>query len=171
MNEEPIDQKKLAKHFGQVGQILDGLWFVELEKRYGFDVAYAIDEAVWTTFSKKEGKRLCALFNITTPTLENIEKILKYSIFNQSLKFELKKQSDAPLVLHFNVIECKTYEGMCKINRADQQVGQICEGIGLVFFRNLLSVVDPNVQIKCLSCPKDKKLQGSPVCVWEFRFS
>ena len=44
----------LAKLYTQRGHLTDELRYFKAEKRFGFEKAYEIDEAVWVRYSQKE---------------------------------------------------------------------------------------------------------------------
>ncbi len=167
-----VDPRDLVKVLGQLGQILDGLWYLETEKRLGFEQAYEIDEAVWKIYSRKEAQRLRSLLGFEQPSLEDIRTILGLSLFNQSLTFETQVVGKDPTRLHFLVHECKTLVGMRRVGRDDEQIGKICLGIGLVFFQALLQELVPGTTVRCLHCPPQESEDGEndPVCAWEFKF-
>lgn len=164
---------QLMKHFGQVGQILDGLWFLEVEKKFGFDIAYEIDEIVWKNFARKEAKKIRDLFGLKQVGFEELKDILRHLIFNQSLEYEIKDVSDPSGIqkkLQFDVNKCKTYEGMRKVGRSDDQIAKICYGIEIALLEGVVKEFFPNAQIRCRCCPKDKACNTIPVCSWEILF-
>lgn len=163
-------KEQLMKHFGQVGQILDGLWFLEIEKKFGFEVAYEIDEIVWKVFARKEAKKIQNLLGLAHVGFEDLPTILRYLIFNQSLDFEIKNTSNPSRlqqIIQFDVNKCKTYEGMRKVGRSDEQIAKICYGIEIALLEGVVKEFFPNAQIRCRSCPKDKNCSTLPVCSWE----
>src|SRR6056297_1048247 len=119
--------KGLSKHYAILAQILDGLWYLEVEKKLGFETAYEIDEAVWERFSRKEAKRLQTLLGFDKPSYDDVKKILELAIFDQSLEFTLEKISEEPLTIKMMVPRCKTLRGMQKVGRPDEQIYKICK--------------------------------------------
>ena len=165
------DYLRLQKLYGQLGQILDGIWFTCVEKAVGFEKAYEIDDEVWRIYSRKEAKRLRSFFGFQIPTVSDIEKVLRYSLFAQSLEFDLIIANESPLLLHMLVKNCKTIVGMQNIGRPDEQIEKICKGIGLTYFGALLDEICPGVKIRCLYTPITKNSEDKSVCAWEFEFS
>jgi hypothetical protein len=161
---------KLQKLYGQLGQILDGVWFTCVEKAVGFEKAYEIDDEVWKIYSRKEAKRLRSFFGFTTPNVSNIENVIRYSLFAQSLEFDLIVKQKSPLILHMLVKTCKTIVGMEKMGRSADQIDHICRGIGLTYFGALLDEISSGVIIRCQFTPITKSEQEKFVCVWEFEF-
>ena len=168
MEEERIE--KLQKLYGALGQVLDGLWFTVLEKAVGFEKAYEVDDEVWRVYSRKEAKRLRSHFGFTTPGVEDIKNVLRYSLFAQSLEFELEVVQNSPLVIRLIISSCKTYSGMVKIGRPEDQAQKICKGIGLTYFGNLMDEISPGVQYKCIYTPYTRDEGYKNSFVWEFTF-
>lgn len=156
--------------YGKLGQILDGTWFLEIEKRLGFDVAYEIDEAVWKTYTKKEAKRLKEFLKIEKPTLEDIKKLFKMPLFNQSLKYEFETFKDKPNLLRLVVTDCKTLKGMETVKRSKEQIKKICIGIGEAYFPIIMNELVPGTKTKCVSCPYNTIPYREHVCIWDFEF-
>jgi len=181
MDGEKIKQNKgLNKLYGKLAQILDGLWFLETEKRLGFEKAYEIDEAVWSVFGRKEADRILKFLGLKKGKvmISDLPKILQLSLFNQSIKYEFntperEKGSDGNFrIFRFRVIDCKTYKGMEKVKRPPLQIRRICEGIGLVFYKNMLDELFPGSIVSCISCPyhdNDSTKDPTQICTWEFR--
>jgi hypothetical protein len=177
--------EELYKVYGQLGQILDGTWFLEIEKRYGFDIAYEIDWTVWSIYPRKEAQRLKKYLGIDNQpdkiTVEDIKNVLGLSLFNTSLTFEIEPHADenSKMVKEFliKVSKCKTLEGMEKVKRPKNQIAKICEGIGDIFFKTLIGELIPNTTITCVCCPFHKENDSIAcdkfkpyVCIWEVKF-
>ena len=174
VNADDINYKDLSTVYGKLGQVLDGLWYLEIEKKFGFDVAYEIDEKVWEIFGRKEAKRLKRFLGIEKCTPDDVIKIFKLSLFNQSLVFDIKQVNDDPITIRAIVTDCKTLRGMVSVGRPDDQIEKICRGIGIAFFKTMMEELVPGSVIKCVSCPHleecDSIKDDSQVCTWDFVF-
>jgi hypothetical protein len=166
-----IDSEKMLKHYGQIGQILDGLWFLQLEKEFGFEKAIAIDEQVWKVFPPKEAKRIKNLLGFEKPTINDIQNALKLAIFNQSLEWTLDEVSSSPMVIRIRVKNCKTLKGMQAVGRTQEQINRVCYEIGIAYFESFLNALSPGVQVKCVHCPGRGEKTTDDVCAWEFQFN
>jgi hypothetical protein len=164
-----LEPTALLKHYGQVGQILDGLWFMEVEKEIGFEKAFKIDEQVWRIFAPKEAKRIKSLLGFEKPTFQDIEKALTLAIFDQSLSWTLEKVSEEPPIIRMNVDECKTLAGMRKVGRNREQSDRICYHVGMAFFETFVQALLPGTQVVCTHCPGREQPGMKGVCGWEFR--
>ena len=155
-------------------QLLDGLWFIELEKEFGFDKALQLDKDVWKVFAKKEAQRLIK-FLTEKGTIKKsdgpvkiLEKILPMSIFNKTLKFRI--ETNGKNELEFIVTDCKTLAGMKKIGRPEQQASTVCYDMGFTYYDCFARGVDPAFSVACAFTPY-KKVKGAPedgLCGWRF---
>ncbi len=174
------DPDRLAELYSTLGQILDGIWFLETEKRLGFEQALEIDLAVWEDFAVRETKRiLSALLNTreySAPdsielTLKLLEKILRITLFDQSVGYEIVR-GDHGHSLTFQVRQCKTLRGMKKVGRPMDQAQRICKDIGLAYYRNMSITLHPDLKVECLAVPESYIFdETSPLCAWKFYFS
>lgn len=174
----------LADLYCQLGLVMDGIWFLELEKRVGFDKAYEIDEAVWRIYPRKEAKRIRTHLGLIPGqpiTLTQLSQCFSLALFNQTLGYELAVvtagiapgQSTRGLVLDFKVKTCKSCEGMRKMGRSPNQIHKICKGIETVTLTNFLDELVPGVKVTCNWCPHEEqnKLAGSEeLCSWRLTF-
>jgi hypothetical protein len=174
------DSDRLAGLYSILGQILDGIWFLETEKRLGFEKALEIDLAVWEDFAVRETKRIIsALLNTreySAPvsidlTFNLLEKILRITLFDQSVGYEIIR-GDHEHSLTFQVRQCKTLRGMKKVGRPMDQAQRICKDIGLAYYRNMAKTLQPDLKAECLAVPESYTFnEASPLCAWKFYFS
>jgi len=174
-----IEYKDLMKLYPVLGQVLDGLWFLEVEKNFGFDKALEIDSAVWEIYSKNETKRLLKLllknpedrFKLSDKELiDLLEQILKLSLFNQSVEYVIERISENKGLI-LKVYDCKTLRGMKKVGRNLKQVESICRDIGLVYYENMAKEFHPKLKVECLSIPKSfENIGNSVLCSWKLYF-
>src|SRR4030042_4451976 len=53
-----LTKKQIAEYFHRSYSAVDGLWFMKIEEKYGFDVALDIDNEVWKVFPKIQARLL-----------------------------------------------------------------------------------------------------------------
>ncbi len=155
-------------------QLLDGLWFIELEKQFGFDRALELDKEVWKVFAQKEAQRLVKFLTEKGTIKESdgpitiLEKALPVSIFNKTLKFRI--ETNGKDVLQFIVTECKTLAGMKKIGRPVPQANTVCYDMGFTYYDCFARGIDPAFSVKCSFTPFKKLVgaHGDGLCGWTF---
>lgn len=173
------DFDRLTQLYSILGQVLDGVWFLETEKRVGFEKALEIDLAVWEDFAARETQRILGiltpepekLINSSSTFIFNIlEQILKISLFNQSITYEIER-SNVENSLIFKVTNCKALTGMGRVGRPMNQVQRICKDIGLAYYLNMAKILHPDLKVECLTIPTSFDLgENVPRCAWKFYF-
>jgi len=119
-----LSDKQKAQFFQRSFKAVDGLWFMKIEKRYGFEKALEIDKAVWEVFPKIQARELKAI------TREKDNKAALLDCFTTMLNLEgfiytVEKQKDGG----FNIIvtQCAWHDVMVKSGRAhlSGRVGEV----------------------------------------------
>jgi hypothetical protein len=59
-----ITDEQRAEYFHRSYAAADGLWFMKVEERYGFDVALEIDEEVWRVLPKIQARAIKSILNL-----------------------------------------------------------------------------------------------------------
>jgi len=54
----PLNDKQIAEYLHRSYTAVDGLWFMKLEEKYGFDTALEIDNEVWGVLPKIQARLL-----------------------------------------------------------------------------------------------------------------
>ncbi len=139
----------------------DGLWFQEVEKKYGIEEAIELDKNAWDKFSPIEAKRIMERLKIEKGGgLEALAKALKgrlYTILNEDeIKFEKGK-------LIYTMKKCRVQEARERKNLNPFP----CKEVGIVEYETFAKTIDERIKTKCLFCPPDKK-QKEGWCRWEF---
>jgi predicted ArsR family transcriptional regulator len=63
-----LTQKQIAEYFHRSYTAVDGLWFMKIEEKYGFDVALDIDNEVWKVCPKIQARLLKSMGKLDTGT-------------------------------------------------------------------------------------------------------
>lgn len=53
-----LSDRQIIEYWHRSYRTVDGLWFVKVEERYGFDTALDIDNGVWTVFPKMQARMI-----------------------------------------------------------------------------------------------------------------
>jgi len=149
MTEEDVLKRELidaAKNW----LAIDGLWFLEIEKRYGMDIALEVDAKVWKEFSRIEADRIMTRIGlIEGGGLDSLEKALHHRLFSLLNTYELKRPEE-------NVLEC--YMITCRTQTARERKGLPlfpCKQIGIIDYETFAGTIDPRIKTTCISCPPD----------------
>ncbi len=140
---------------------IDGLWFMALEDRYGFDVALEVDLEVWKKYGRVMMKRVARMLGSTIdpdnpPDLATINLLLETVCRVDGTQCE-GKVGDGEIV--FRVLRCSWWDNL---NRSGRESHVPCEFVDNTIFRDWLEAVDPTVSFEIThSLPR-----GDDHCEW-----
>ena len=122
-----LTDRQIAEYFKRSYTAVDGLWFMKVEERYGFDTALDIDDTVWEVMPKIQARKLKSLGNLADG-LESLHQCIttKFTLDGFEFKAEL---SDAARILKITLTECPWHNIMIKSGREhlSEKVGsRIC---------------------------------------------
>lgn len=160
-----ISADKLTEVCSRSLHTVDGLWFLAVEEKYGFDAAFELNQVVWRRCSLIHGRRLLKNFDIKGNTpLRTLIKLIRADPLLFVRRAEILTLTDTRAVLR--LIECPI------------QVARIRDGRGVypgkltctIFFKTYAGLIDPGIKVACLACAPNP---DSPEywCEWEFEIS
>lgn len=139
----------------------DGLWFQEVEKKFGIEVAIELDKNAWEKFSPIEARRIIERLKLPENSgLYGLSKALKarlYTILNED-EMELKENK-----LIYTMKSCRVQEARERKNLQPFP----CKEVGIIEYSTFAKTIDERIKTKCLFCPPDKK-NPSGWCSWLF---
>jgi hypothetical protein len=141
---------------------VDGLWFLAVEEKFGFEAAFALNQVVWERCSRILGRRLLKNLNFDgKPPLRALVEMLTADPMMHVHRPEVVTMDDNRAV--FRCIECPI------------QVARIRDGRGVyngepgcsLLFKAYAELVAPDIEVKCVACAPNP---GNPEywCEWEF---
>ncbi len=160
----PMD--KLLDHFFlQIRNLwrVDGLYFLEIEKKFGTEAATQIDAKVWEAMAAIEAKGLQKMFdtgeNPNIPTIMGLSRLTSWAL-------------DQP----FKTVEISADKAVLSINRCRTQEARLkkgldefpCKRVRWGYLRNFAETLNQRVKVNCLVCPPDSHPKDL-WCQWEFK--
>ena len=82
------------EYFRRSYRSVDGLWFMMIEKKRGFDEALELDEAVWQVLPKIQARALRAMMSLPAG-LAGLEQALSARLALEGFEFDIKRQEGA----------------------------------------------------------------------------
>lgn len=108
-----LSSKQVAEYFNRSYKAVDGLWFLKVEEKFGFDKALELDNEVWKIMPKIQVRLLKTFFD-----LENIKLNLLDSVITkldlEGFKFTTKKSEKG---FRITITDCPWYNLMIKSGR------------------------------------------------------
>ncbi|MBS7608890.1 hypothetical protein KEJ52_06865 [Candidatus Bathyarchaeota archaeon] len=158
-------EKLLDYFFLQIRNLwrVDGLYFLEIEKRFGTEAATQIDTHVWEAMAVLEAKSLQKMFEISeNPDVPTIMKLLRLTSWALDQPFKTINVSADKAVLSIN--RCRTQEARLK-----KGLGEFpCKNVRFGYLKAFAKTLNQNVEVNCLVCPPDKHPENL-WCSWEFK--
>jgi len=154
--------KNLAIDFAKRWLSHDGLWFQEVERKYGIDEAIEVDVEAWKKQTKLEAKRILSLLGLSKGGgLDNLEECLKYRMYAFINEQKTVRVDD-------NTLEF--YMESCRVQNARERKGMDffpCKPVGMVEYGYFAKEIDDRITTECIGCPPDKVGPGWH-CGWKF---
>ena len=140
----------------------DGLWFREVEARFGLEAAIELDKRAWEKFTVIEAQRIMKNLNIKPGGgIQALAKALKFRLYAYINIQEIKEISDTRLVFRMNT--CRVQEARKKQGLPDFP----CKPVGIIEYSGFAKTIDPRIKTTCLVCPPDPHPPDC-MCAWEF---
>lgn len=141
---------------------VDGLYFLDIEKKFGTEAATKIDAGVWEVMAQIEAKSLQRMFNVDkNPDVATTIEILRKSSWALDQPFKTVEATAKRAILSVN--RCKTQE-----TRLSKDLPEFpCKQVRFGYLRNFAKTLNPMVEVNCLVCPPDKHPKEL-WCKWEF---
>ncbi|MBM3155971.1 MAG: hypothetical protein FJ004_01640 [Chloroflexi bacterium] len=108
-----LNQKQIAEFFHRSYTAVDGLWFMKIEEKYGFDVALDIDNEVWKVFPKIQARMLKSMGKLGTG-MDALFEALTTRLKLEGFAFETEKLDNGFRII---INECPWHNLMVKSKR------------------------------------------------------
>lgn len=140
----------------------DGLWFQEVEKKFGMKDAIFCDTEAWRTFTKIEAKRIMKRHNIPENSgLEGLKKALFCRMYSRLNVQSIIEETENSIIFRMN--DCRVQSARNRKGLPDFP----CKSVGLVEYEEFAKTIDPRIKTTCISCPPDKH-PAEYYCAWKF---
>jgi hypothetical protein len=120
-----LTDKEIAEYFHRSYTAVDGLWFMKVEEKLGFDAALEIDDLVWRVLPKIQARTLKGMLNLDGG-MDGLSRGITERLGLEGFEFEAKRN-----VLGFAIIirRCPWHDMMVRSGRAhfsDKVSSRIC---------------------------------------------
>jgi hypothetical protein len=140
----------------------DGLWFQEVEKKFGLETALELDKKAWETFTVIEAKRIKKRLGLEPGGgIPALIQALKFRLYAHINVQEVREVTDKRCVFRMN--RCRVQEARIRKGLADFP----CKSVGIEEYSLFAKTIDPRIETKCLFCPPDIRPEDV-FCAWEF---
>jgi len=157
-----ISEDKLLEVCSRSFTTVDGLWFLAVEQKYGFDAALELDLEVWRRFSRVHGRRLLKSFAIKEDSpIRTLVKLLQADPIMSIYRPEVVTLTDNKAV--FRCVECPTQIARIRDGKGVFPGQRVCSAMYTAY----AELIDPRIKTDCLTCSPDADQPGY-WCEWQF---
>ncbi len=115
MNQKPEMDERLLRLMRSAITAIDGLWFLEVEEKVGFEEAFKIDIKVWKRYGPIIINRIKKALSISSNNLDSFLQVLDYLCAIDGTQFKIKEKS--PKLAFLQVIHCPWWENLKRSKR------------------------------------------------------
>jgi hypothetical protein len=155
-----LSDKQVAEYFHRSYAAVDGLWFMKVEEKHGFDIALQIDREVWKVMPKIQARMIKSMLKIDTGEAA-LRESLETKLALEGFKFKVEQGETG---FRIQVSDCPWHNLIVKSGREkfSEKVGTAICGMEYSVWA---SEFDENVQFRLSA----QKCKGSETCVLEFK--
>jgi len=141
-------------------RLVDALWFLAVEDKFGLDAAVELNERVWEDMGRRSAKEIKRRFKIEEEGLKGFVKALKYFPWSTIIGYQLEEKGDRVTI---SVPHCPPQEARIRMGRGEFP----CKEMHFREFRFFAEEIDERIAVKCIFAPPDEHPQDC-WCRWEF---
>ncbi len=159
---DSLTDSQVAEYFHRSYKTVDGLWFMKIEEKYGFNAALEVDEEVWKVLPKIQARMIKSILGKGGGEVTLLES-LKTKLSLEGFKFEIEQYEKG---FRIRISDCPWHNLMVKSGREklSRLVGTtICN----VEYSVWISEFDENMQFTF----RTRKCHGSERCILDFKNS
>lgn len=160
-NLEDLSKAELIKRVqlnAELAQVVDGLWFIAVEKDSDYDKALDLDIDVWKNYVHVMKKRVQKYFNVTSTGLAAVKDLLEYDPW-----LEIEVLEETPERLSIQVVRCPGLEAMEKMGREMLT----CDPVEIIYLTELVESIDLRIKVIPIKLPP--RLSPDDICCkWLF---
>ena len=88
-----LTDRQIADYFHRSYAAVDGLWFMKMEERFGFEAALAVDVAVWEVMPKIQARKMKELTGLDAG-IDALYECFTTKLTLEQYKFTAKRKPD-----------------------------------------------------------------------------
>ena len=157
-----LTPEQIAEYFHRSYNTVDGLWFMKVEGKCGFEAALDIDNEVWKIFPKIQARTLKSLCNLGNG-IDALFECLTTKLTLEGFKFNAEKIGNRG-GFKITINKCPWHNLMIKSGR-EKLSGKVGTLVCNTEYSVWASEFGENIRFEL----KDQICEGAPSCVLKFK--
>jgi hypothetical protein len=108
-----MSSQQVADYFNRSYKAVDGLWFMKVEEKYGFDAALQLDNEVWKVMPKIQVRMIKSFLGLESGSDALLESLVT-KLDLEDFKFKLEKNKNG---FRITILDCPWLNLMIKSGR------------------------------------------------------
>ena len=108
-----LTDRQAAEYFRRSYVVVDGLWFMKVEEKYGFENALQLDEEVWKVLPKIQARMIMAMKGLNKG-FDGLCQAIETRLYLEGFDFQLERTENR---LEVEVCRCLWHDTMVKSGR------------------------------------------------------
>jgi hypothetical protein len=154
-----LSDEQVAEYFRRSYKAVDGLWFMKVEEKYGFDSALQVDMEVWKVMPKIQARMIKSFLQLDKGEAALLDG-LKAKLALEDFKFNVEQGENG---FRIRISDCPWHNLMVKSGR-EKLSAKVGETICNVEYSVWASEFDEKMQFTLSA----QKCKGSECCLLDF---
>jgi hypothetical protein len=154
-----LSDEQVAEYFRRSYKAVDGLWFMKVEEKYGFDSALQVDMEVWKVMPKIQARMIKSFLQLDKGEAALLDG-LKAKLALEDFKFNVEQGENG---FRIRISDCPWHNLMVKSGR-EKLSAKVGETICNVEYSVWASEFDEKMQFTLSA----QKCKGSEYCLLDF---
>jgi hypothetical protein len=155
-----LGDAQVAEYFNRSFRAVDGLWFLKVEEKFGFDVALQVDAEVWKVVPKIQARMVKSFLKVDKGEVALLDS-LKAKLSLEGFKFRVEQDERG---FGIRISDCPWHNLMVKSGR-EKFSAKVGETICNAEYSVWASEFDENTQFTLAA----QKCKGSKHCLLYFK--
>ena len=144
-------------------RVVDGFWFMSVEKEYGREAADHLVKTVWGKIAGMGAKDIVRRFNIQEKGIKGLVKVFQFFPWTMLVGYHITESGDNEAFVE--VPECPAQVARARLGLPEFH----CHDMHRADFVSFAHAIDPRIEVECLFCPPDHP--SDLFCKWRFSIS
>lgn len=141
-------------------RVVDGAWFMRVEKEHGHETAQHLVKAVWEKIAGMAATDLIQRFGIQEKGIKGLVKALQFFPWTMLVGYDITDNGDNEAFVA--VAECPAQVARVKLGLPEFH----CRDMHRADFESFAHAIDPRIKVECLFSPPDHP--PDLFCKWKF---